>query len=150
MTRRFAKYATVVTGVILLGSSSLAAQANELRCDYTKKFECGASGCVSASIGSAYLLLPHLDSLTSDTTRADGPSGLPTIRRCDGKGCSPVVVRATLSGAFVNISQYDGAYFLKVSTIELGKDLKLGDFVEVASQFLSTITYLGSCRAIVK
>jgi hypothetical protein len=60
------------------------------------------------------------------------------------------VVRASLSGAFVNISQYDGSYFVKISTVDLGEGARPGDFVEVASQFLSTITYFGSCKAAVK
>lgn len=146
----FVRYATVVASMVVLGSGSVLGQTQELRCEYTRKIECAASGCQSTQIGSAYLLLPHIDSLMADTIRADGPSGLPTIRRCDAKGCSSVVVRASLSGAFVNITQYDGSYFLKISTVALGDGMRLGDFVEVASQFLSTITYFGSCPAIVK
>lgn len=143
--------ATVVASMVVLGSGSVLGQTQELRCEYTRKIECvAASGCQNTEIGSAYLLLPHIDSLIADTIRADGPSGLPTVRRCDAKGCSSVVVRASLSGAFVNITQHDGSYFLKISTVALGDRLRLGDFVEVASQFLSTITYFGSCPAIVK
>ena len=59
-------------------------------------------------------------------------------------------MRASLSGAFVNISQFDGAYFIKIGTVDLGPGSRVGDFVEVASTFLSTITYFGSCAAAVK
>jgi hypothetical protein len=61
-----------------------------------------------------------------------------------------VTVRASVSGAFVNITQFDGAYFVKVGTVDLGPGSRVGDFVEVASTFLSTITYFGSCAAAVK
>jgi hypothetical protein len=67
-----------------------------------------ASSCQNGAICSAYLLLPRVDSLTAATIRADGVSELPTIRRCDAKGCSPVVVRASVSGRFVNVSSTGG------------------------------------------
>jgi hypothetical protein len=95
-------------------------------------------------------LLPDVDSLLAATIRADGVARLPTIRRCDSKGCTPVVVRASLGGAFVNVTQYDGSYFLKLSTVDLDAETRAGDFVEVASQFLGTLTYFGSCKAVVK
>ena len=141
---------------LALGIASLTVDApvvsqdNEFKCSYSRKVECAASGCQETPVGSAYLLLPKIDSLVSATIRADGAAQLPTIRRCDSKGCSPVVVRASLSGAFVNISQFDGAYFLKIGTVDLGPGSRVGDFVEVASTFLNTITYFGSCAAAVK
>jgi hypothetical protein len=91
-----------------------------------------------------------MDSLIAATIRAEDGSELPTIRRCDAKGCSPVGVRASPSGGFVNVTQHDGAYFLRVSTVDLGRGANAGDFMEVASQFLATITYFGSCEAIVR
>ncbi len=140
----------VAGAVLVFGTMAVFGQAHEFKCGYAKKVECSASGCQTTQIGSAYLLLPDVDSLIAATIRADTNADLPTIRRCDAKGCSSVIVRASLSGAFVNITQYDGSYFLKISTIDLGDGMKSGDFVEVASQFLGTITYFGSCPAIVK
>ena len=89
--------------------------------------------------------------LASATIRADSVAKLPTIRRCDAIGCSPVVVRALLSGAFTNVTAESGGYFLKFAAVDLG-DLgaPVGDFVEVASQCLGTITYFGSCPAVGK
>jgi hypothetical protein len=134
---------------LVLGTP-LVSQGNEFKCGYSRKIECSASGCQETAVASAYLLLPKIDSLISATIRADGASQFPTIRRCDSKGCSPVTVRASVSGAFVNISQFDGAFFVKIGTVDLGPGSRVGDFVEVASTFLSTITYFGSCAAAVK
>ncbi len=137
----------LVVGIAVCVGWVVNAQSDEFRCTYSRKIECSASGCQDSPIGSAYLLVPKIESLVSATIRAEGPGRLPIIRRCDSKGCSPVVVRASRSGAFVNVSQFDGAYFLKVGTVDLTPDARLGDFVEVASTFLSTITYFGSCAA---
>jgi hypothetical protein len=140
--------------ILLVGApttqSQSQSQSQDFRCDYGGRFDCTASGCTKGEVGFAYLLVPHVDSLMAATISADGVAKLPAIRRCDAKGCSAVTVRASLSGAFVNVAQYDGTYFLKISTIDLGDGLRPGSFVEVASQFLSTITYFGSCPAVVK
>lgn len=122
----------------------------DFRCNYSRKFECSSLGCQSSPIGSSYLLVPHIDQLYEQTLGADVVAKLPSIRRCDEKGCSAVAVRATMNGAFINVTKPDGTYFLKLTTVDLGKDAQSGDFIEVASQFLSTITYFGTCRAIVK
>ena len=142
---------SIMTALLVAATNVVFAQPEDVRCNYTRKVECSASGCQDGVIGTAYLLLPRLEALRSATIRAERATDVPTIRRCDDKGCLPVVVRATLSGAFTNISQDDGAYFLKITSVDLG-DLgpPLGDFVEVASQFLRTITYFGSCRAVVQ
>ena len=138
-----------VTALLVAMANVVSAQPEDVRCNYTRKIERSASGCQNGVVGTAYLLLPRLEALQAATIRAEGVADLPTIRRCDTKGCSPVVVRATLSGAFTNISQYDGAYFLKIASVDLG-DLgpPVGDFVEINSLFLSTITYFGSCKAL--
>lgn len=141
----------VVAGIACLTfDAPLLSQSDEFKCKYSRKVECGASGCQETPVGTAYLLLPRIDSLVSATIRADDTPQLPTIRRCDSKGCSAVVVRASPRGAFVNISQFDGAYFIKIGTVDLGPGSRVGDFVEVASTFLSTITYFGSCAGAVK
>ncbi len=136
--------------MVVVGPRTAYGQEQDLRCDYTRKIECTAAGCQSSQIGSAYLLLPRISSLLTSTIRAENNADLPTIRRCDSKGCSPVVVRAEQSGAFTNIAQHGGAYFIKIATITVGEGLRAGDFVEVASQFLATITYFGACPAVAK
>jgi hypothetical protein len=149
--RRPIGIAAMVAIVTVIGAQAAFGQAQDLRCDYKRKIECSASGCEETSIGSQYLLLARLESLRSSTLRSGGVVRLPTIRRCDAKGCSPVVVRATLSGAFTNISSDGGGYFLKFASVDLG-DLgpPVGDFVEVESQLLSTITYFGSCPVVTR
>lgn len=140
---------SIMTASLVAAGSVVLAQPEDVRCNYTRKIECSAPGCHNGVVGAAYLLLPRLEALRSATIRAKGAADLPTIRRCDAKGCSPVVVRATLSGAFTNITQYNGAYFLKIASVDLG-DLgpPVGEFVEVTSLFLGTITYFGSCKAV--
>lgn len=140
----------VIVAAMCLGGSTAFGQATEIRCSYSRKVECTATGCRDGVVGTAYLLVPDVDHLLSATIRAGSTGELPNIRRCDSKGCTPVAVRAALSGAFVNISQADGAYFMKVSTVDVGQDLQSGDFVEVAAQLLSTLTYFGKCPALVK
>jgi len=140
---------SILTALLAAMATAPAGQPDDIRCDYSRKIECSTSGCQNGVVGNAYLLLPRLEALRAATIRARGVADLPTIRRCDAKGCSSAVVRATLSGAFTNIAQYDGAYFLKIASVDLG-DLgpPVGDFVEVNSLFLGTITYFGSCKAV--
>jgi hypothetical protein len=151
MSRR-AITAIAVAAICVIGSDVVRAQQGEsFKCDYRRVIICASSGCKEGEIGSAYLLVPPVGLLTAATNRADRVAGpprppLPTIQRCVAKGCSPVVVRAVLNGAFINISQDNGAYFLKILTVDLGEGNRIGDFVEVASTFLSTITYFGSCK----
>ena len=134
----------LVMAMCFFGQLSLA-QVDEVRCDYARKFQCAPSGCEEGEVGSAYLLVPKVDALLSATIQADGPADLPSIRRCDSSGCSPVTVRATRSGAFVNVSAGGGGYFLKFLAIDFDEGVRRGDFVEVASTFLGAINYFGSC-----
>jgi hypothetical protein len=142
---------SIVLALVAAASDIGFAQPEDVRCNYSRRIDCSAAGCQNGVVGAQYLLLPRLEALRSATIRAKGVADLPTIRRCDAKGCAPVTVRATLSGAFTNIAQYDGAYFLKVASVDLG-DLgpPVGDFVEVNSLFLGTITYFGSCNAVTR
>jgi hypothetical protein len=142
----------VAAALIILVQPLATGQDQEFRCNYTRKIECSPEGCQSGDVGSAFLLMPSAVVLFAKTIAADNPEQLPRIRRCDSKGCTSVVVRATSSGAFLNVTQPDGAYFLRIVDTDL-KALggpRLGDFVEVASVFLSTITYYGSCPAVAK
>jgi hypothetical protein len=132
-------------------SPAVFGQAQDIRCDYKRKFECSASGCEETTVGGLYLLLPRLEALRLSTIRARGGSDLPVVRRCDAKGCNAVTVRVELSGAFTNISSESGGYFLKFASADLGNlGPPFGEFVEVASVWLSTITYFGSCPAVAK
>lgn len=150
MSSRSVAGGVLMAAIAMSAEPTLLGQDQDFRCNYALKIECTPAGCTSGDIGSAYLLLPHVDSLFGATVVANSPTELPTIRRCDSKGCSSVVVSASLNGAFINITQRDGTYFLKISTVDLGEGLRLGDFVEVASQMLGTIMYYGSCPAVVK
>ena len=67
---------------------------------------------------------------------------------CDGKGCTPIAVRAVPGGAFVNIAQDGGAHFVKVAMRDIPPGIRRGDFLEVAARFLTTATYAGSCPAL--
>jgi len=56
-----------------------------------------------------------------------------------------------LGGAFMNVTQPDGSFFMRIVVVDLqAMPLRRGDFVQVASAFLDTLIYDGSCRAIVK
>jgi hypothetical protein len=132
----------------LMSCSAFAQKGDEIRCAYERKVECGPARCRDSHVHSAYLLLTDLDALVTATIRANGVSDLPSIRRCDPDGCTPVVIRATRSGAFVNIAGDSSSYLLKVLATDLGEfgaPLKLGDFLEVTSLYLRTATYFGSC-----
>lgn len=117
----------------------------EFRCTYTKKVECDEAGCAQGQIGTAYLLIPHPDSLVIASSRARYSRGpVPQIRRCDARGCSPIDVTAVPSGMFVNISSTGGGYYLKIVTQGMDQ-VKRGMFVESATSFLATVTYWGAC-----
>ncbi len=135
---------------LVLATPAVAGQTQDVRCSYVRKVDCTSSGCQEGTVGSAYLLLPHVRTLIAQTIKADHGAGLPAIRRCDTKGCTPVEVTASLGGAFVNVTQPSAAYFLKLSTVDMGTGLRLGDFVEVASLMLGTVTYFGSCPGVVR
>ena len=84
------------------------------------------------------------------TQRAADAASLPTIQVCDGKGCTPIAVRAVRGGAFVNIAQDGGAHFVKVAMRDIPPGIHRGDFLEVAARFLTTATYVGSCPALAR
>jgi hypothetical protein len=139
--------------LIVLALGKAHAQTDEIRCDYTRRVDCDAKSCTNQALSGNYLLLPPLADLLlqsdlvdlADVT-GDNPK-LPAIRRCDAKGCSPVPVRATMPGAFVDLNQDSGSYFVRFAALDLSNlgGPKAGDFIEVAPTFLSTITYFGSC-----
>ena len=130
--------------------------ASEVRCDYSQRIECAGAGCRPVPVGGGYLLSPDTATLLEATARASTAAALPTIKICDAGGCSPIAVRAGRSGAFVNIAQHDGAHFVKIAVADVAgrpggaPGIRKGDFVEVAAQFLSTVTYVGRCPALVR
>jgi hypothetical protein len=72
----------VLSAVIVMGSPRIIyGQAQDYRCDYARKIECTTSGCQNTEIGSAYLVLPHIDSLIAVTIRAEG---IAEYRRLEG------------------------------------------------------------------
>lgn len=152
----------IVASLVILASAAGGATGAgtppvpDVRCDYAQRIECTGAGCRPTPVGSGYLLMPDTGALLAATARAANASGLPTIKICDAGGCSPIVVRAGRSGAFVNIAQHDGAHFVKVAVADVagatgsGAGIRKGDFLEVAARFLSTVTYVGRCPALVR
>ena len=132
-----------------LAAAPAAAQRAEVRCDYASAIECTTKGCSSSPSGGAYLLLPDAPTLIAATSRVPAGGSLPAIKVCDGKGCTPIAVRAARSGAFANIAQDGGAHFVKVAMVDIPPGIRRGDFLEVSARFLTTVTYLGSCPALV-
>lgn len=121
-----------------------------VRCDYTQKIECTSEGCQPAPPGGGYLLLQGASALVAATSRAANAAALPSIQVCDGKACAPIVVRAAVSGVFVNIAQDGGAHFVKVAMRDVAPGIRKGDFIEVAARFLTTVTYVGRCEALAR
>jgi len=145
----------LVMAVTLLAASTAGAQGREVRCDYAQRIECSSAGCSPAAIEGRYLLMPTVDALVRATAAAKAAAALPTIKVCDMRGCTPIAVRAAAGGAFVNVAQDGGAHFVKVAARDIPSAaggppaIRKGSFVEVAAQFLSTVTHVGACPALV-
>jgi hypothetical protein len=144
----------VVLAAALIAGSTAHGQGREIRCDYTQRIECSAAGCAPAPVAGGHLILADAATLVAATVRARDAASLPTIQVCDGRTCTPIAVRAVPGGAFVNIAQDGGAHFVKVAVQDIrsgprGQGIRRGAFVEVAAQFLSTVTHVGSCPALV-
>ncbi|HVO10773.1 MAG TPA: hypothetical protein VMX54_08510 [Vicinamibacteria bacterium] len=146
----------VVVGWLVLLAGPLRAQArpqpvSEVKCAYTRKVVCDSSDCKVDAIRSRYLLLPDVSSMVTATALDTNGRGLPTIRQCDSAGCDGIVVRAWQNGAFVDITQPDRSYFIKIATVELASvGVHAGDFVQVEASGFGTTLYFGSCKAAVK
>lgn len=134
----------------LLAGPVPTAEAAEVRCAYTSKIECTASGCAASAVAGAHLRLLDAPTLIAATERATSTANLPTIQVCDARTCTRIAVRAARSGAFVNIAQEGGAHFVKVALSDVAPGIRAGDFLEVAARFLTTATYVGSCPAVVR
>jgi hypothetical protein len=130
-------------------AGSLAASTPTVRCDYAQKIECTSTGCQPSAIAGAFLRTPMASDLVALTAGARDAASLPAIELCDAKGCTPIVVRAVRSGAFLNVAQDGGAHFVKVAMVDIPPGIRKGDFVEVAARFLTTTSYVGSCTALV-
>jgi hypothetical protein len=142
----------LVVLVLLQSPGPAQAQDEEIRCNYSRKIVCAQSGCQEGPVGSAYLLLPRLSVLeeASTSVRTGARAPLPTIRRCDSNGCTAVQITATRGGVFTTIVQPYGAYFLKIASEAVDIGPHVGDFIEVGSLMLGTVTYFGSCPAVTK
>ena len=145
------------TGVVLVvlstghaGGAWQGGPAAPIRCDYASRIECTSDGCGAAPV-DGYLRLPRASVLLDRTARATSGSALPTIEICTTSGCTPIAVRAARSGIFLNVAQDGGAHFVKIAMADGGgrTGIRTGDFVEVAAQFLSTVTHVGRCPAVV-
>jgi hypothetical protein len=157
---RNVRYIVILIGLAIPLCSSAQ---EEVRCDYAQRTICDRSGCKDAPVElkGNYLLVPTLDSMVKATTKVEvreafnhvlgddnANEKLPTIRKCGSAGCSADVVRAHLGGAFVDVKPAtEGAYILRFAHSELG-GIQPGDFLEVVTNFLSTITSYGSCKGV--
>jgi hypothetical protein len=145
----------LVFAATLAAAEVCDAQAREIRCDYAQRIECAASGCAAAAVEGRYLLLPSAEALARATSSAKDAAGLPAIKVCDRRGCTSIAVRAVRGGAFLNVAQDGGAHFLKIALRDMSArghgepGIRKGAFVEVAAQFLSTVTHVGACPALV-
>lgn len=143
-----------VLAAALIAGTAAHGQGRQIRCDYRQRIECTASGCASAPIAGGHLILADAATLVAATARARDAASLPTIQVCDARTCTPIAVRAVPGGAFVNIAQDGGAHFVKVAVQDIrggggaSAPIAKGAFVEVAAQFLSTVTHVGSCPAL--
>lgn len=139
----------------LLPASTADAQGREVRCDYAQRIECTGAGCEPAPIEGRYLSMPTVAALVRATAAAREAADLPAIKVCNARGCTAIAVRAVAGGAFVNVAQDGGAHFVKIATRDIPSGaagrpgIRRGSFVEVAAQFLSTVTHVGSCPAVV-
>ncbi len=135
----------VLLGVLTLLATPLAGQHDEYRCDYTHRESCGPNGCEEIPIDDAYLLVPELSVLRA--VRTNLPTTNVVVRRCDSKGCTPVAVTSSASGAFLNVWKRDGGYMLKFVNRETDNPLlgPAGEFVEIATLFLTTLVGYGQC-----
>ncbi len=120
---------------------------DEVRCSYTMRQHCLPAGCEELPIGTAFLLSPDLSVLRAATSSAPH-SFLPSLRRCDDKGCTPFEVRSSPSGAFLNVWKTDGGYILKIYTGPQDDlvTLRHGAFVEAATSLLDTYISYGRCE----
>ena len=86
-----------VLAALMIVASVASPCAADLRCDYSSRIECTASGGAAAPVAGGYLLLPDAATLIAATQRAADAASLPTIQLCDGKGCTPIAVRVMVA-----------------------------------------------------
>lgn len=135
---------SILVAVAGLLSTATQAPPNEVRCEYVKRHVCSETGCRPFAIGPAFLIVPSLDQIIEDAW----PGGDPVeVRRCDDRGCTPVSVLAVESGLFLNLTAPSSGYLLKLATdTDSIAALRKGQFVELATQGLSTYLGFGTCR----
>lgn len=93
-------------------------------------------------VAHSFLVIPSLEQLVAFNAEDDR---LPEIRRCDDKGCTPVAIQPSASGAFLNM--ISPGYMLKLA--EIGDEvsgLERGTFVEATTLWLAVYVSHGSCR----
>jgi hypothetical protein len=138
----------IVLFFVVLTSISLQVSATS-RCEYVRRESCGPGGpCSKIEVRGSYLLIPPLLVLERAFSSAALASRPAVVQRCDDNGCSPVEVWAEHSGAFLNVWATNGGYILKLFTgpeDTLTADLKVGDFVEVATLWLGAWVSTGRC-----
>lgn len=141
----------VLTGMLALIATPLAAQSTEYRCEYTHREICDSQGCRERPIDGSYLLLPSQKELASKSLRSVLGELPAVIRRCDDEGCRRVVVETYSGPSYQDVWRLDGGYLLRISTGEgwlndiVGNINASGDFVEVATTGLVLWVSYGHC-----
>jgi hypothetical protein len=141
--------ATLVVWPLLLSVTAAAApeRHDEIRCSYAHQVACSDTGCEPIPIGDRYLIVPSIAELRSARISHYGSRPPVVIHRCDSNGCTPVEATSAPSGVFLNVSAIGGGYILKLfdSAPVYALDYKPGEFVEVATSFLTTFISYGRC-----
>jgi hypothetical protein len=115
-------------------------QADEIRCTYQRRDVCTDTGCKRVPVSSEYLLIPSLENLQDAAFDKKSVQ----LRRCDNQGCSPFDLVPEMDGLYIDVPK--GGYIFKI--LWSGSNLtdgRRGDFIEVATLFLTSIVYRGHC-----
>ena len=137
--------ATIVCLTMLLPSAENKT-TSEYRCTYVRKRICAPATCTASPIGTSYLLMAAPEALLEATSNAKDAEALPTVARCDARGCDRVSVWVSQAGTdFIVARQMDGAYMVKIQTTSLGPGVQGTPFLEVATLGFDTYTYWGEC-----
>ena len=135
---------------LLLGATSSAQNVNgdrdDIRCSYSRRTLCGEKGCRNVPLGDAYLLTPPITEIEAAAVRgADGTFPTFSVRRCDGKGCTPVDVTSRIDGAYLHLSAPGNGYLATFLTLDSALLGRRGDFVEVGTFLLGVEVTYGHC-----
>jgi hypothetical protein len=119
---------------------------DEVRCTYSHIEVCSEKGCTNVPVRDSYLVAPSLKTLEGALVSNDEESARLQVRRCDARGCTPIDVSLSRDGIYLNAAAPEREYMLKLTTLDApALGVRRGDFVEVASLFLSVYVWHGHC-----